>query len=98
MPNVVLEAMAAGAPVVCTDVEGIRELLPDHLPAAIVPPADAGELRAAIAAHLNAPNAQPASDRTSEYVSAKWFTTTRMVECYARLYRELLQNPGDLNV
>ena len=27
MPNVVLEAMAAGLPVVATDVEGVRELL-----------------------------------------------------------------------
>lgn len=95
MPNVVLEAMAAGVPVVCTDVEGVRELLPKDLPAAIVPSNDPAALRKAILQHLDPHHAATAIETLSEYISAKWFTTSYMVERYARLYHELLQkNPS----
>jgi glycosyltransferase involved in cell wall biosynthesis len=40
MPNVVMEAMAMGKPVVATDVNGARELMVDGVTGLIVPPAD----------------------------------------------------------
>jgi glycosyltransferase involved in cell wall biosynthesis len=98
MPNVVLEAMAAGVAVVCTDVEGIREMLPGDLPAAVVPPANPAALRRAIIQHLDPNHAQTAREAVSEYISAKWFTTTYMVERYERLYHELLQKRLHINV
>lgn len=48
MPNVVMEAMAAGVPVVTTDVGGVRELTGDGSLARVVPPADPSALAAAM--------------------------------------------------
>lgn len=50
-PNVVLEAMACGTPVVATQVGGIAEVLP-HFAGLMVPPHDATALQAALAAAL----------------------------------------------
>jgi glycosyltransferase involved in cell wall biosynthesis len=48
MPMVVLEAMAAGVPVLGTNVEGVPEVVRDGLEGLIVPPGDARALAAAI--------------------------------------------------
>ncbi|HET6277745.1 MAG TPA: glycosyltransferase family 4 protein, partial [Candidatus Polarisedimenticolia bacterium] len=37
LPNVVLEAMAAGLPVICTDFESAREVIPDPSLGLIIP-------------------------------------------------------------
>ena len=39
-PNVVLEAMAAGCPVIATDVNGVREVIEDQVNGWIIPPKD----------------------------------------------------------
>jgi glycosyltransferase involved in cell wall biosynthesis len=52
--NAVMEAMAAGLPIVASDVGGTRELLDEA--GVIVPPADADRLRDAIARLLDAPS------------------------------------------
>jgi glycosyltransferase involved in cell wall biosynthesis len=56
MPNVVLEAMAAGLPVVATDVDGTREAVLDRQTGLLVPPADAAALARAICALLGDAN------------------------------------------
>lgn len=48
MPNVVLEAMASGLPIVATDVAGSRELVTSGSNGFLVPPADVAALAAAI--------------------------------------------------
>lgn len=48
-PNVLLEAMAHGCPVIATRVTGVRELIEDGVSGLLVPPGDVPALRAAIA-------------------------------------------------
>jgi len=47
-PNVVLEAMSFGCPVIATRVTGIGELVSDGVDGLLVPPGDVGALRDAI--------------------------------------------------
>jgi glycosyltransferase involved in cell wall biosynthesis len=53
-PNVVLEALASGRPVVASAVGGIGELLADPRAGVLVPPRDAGALAEALVAALRA--------------------------------------------
>jgi len=48
LPNVVVEALSQGLPVVATHAAGIPELVVDGVHGLLVPPADAGALAAAI--------------------------------------------------
>jgi glycosyltransferase involved in cell wall biosynthesis len=52
-PNVILEAMASGLPVVTTDVGGVREFISDRIGGAVVPPRDAPALAAALGRYLS---------------------------------------------
>lgn len=51
-PNVILEALACGKPVVASNVGGIPELVPDNEHGILVPPANSAELAKAIEAAL----------------------------------------------
>ena len=55
IPNVIAEAMAAGVPVVSTDVSGIPELVRHEQTGLLVPPNDPAALAAAIARLIAAP-------------------------------------------
>ncbi len=48
IPNVVLEAMAVGLPVVASDISGLPEAVVDGQTGILVPPADADAIRAAL--------------------------------------------------
>lgn len=49
LPNVILEALVAGLPVVATDVGGVRELVEDGVSGLVVPAGDPAALAAALA-------------------------------------------------
>ncbi|MDQ3930669.1 MAG: glycosyltransferase, partial [Chloroflexota bacterium] len=53
MPNVVLEAMSSGNPVVATDIPGVRELVQSESNGLLVPPANAEAFTAALTRLMN---------------------------------------------
>jgi glycosyltransferase involved in cell wall biosynthesis len=56
-PNVLLEAMACGLPIVTTDVGGVREFVADRVGGLVVAPRDADALAAGIVKYLGSPDA-----------------------------------------
>ena len=87
-PNVVLEAMACGVPLVVSDIPQHRELL-DQSSALLVPPDSVEALAAAIADVLRAPadaaaRAEVARERASRY------SLSMVSRQYSDVYRQLL--------
>jgi glycosyltransferase involved in cell wall biosynthesis len=90
MPNVLLEALAAGLPVVGTAVEGVAELLADGERGRIVPPNDAGALSRALRETLTPPVAAAPPRVHPQPVSGNEFTWQAIAARYEQLYRDLL--------
>lgn len=88
MPNAVLEAMAVGKAVVCTDVEGVRELLGDEAGAQVVPLGDDEAFSEHIAT-LAADEHERSRLAACNQVRANQFGLPAMVAAYERLFTEL---------
>jgi glycosyltransferase involved in cell wall biosynthesis len=80
MPNVVMEAMAAGKAVIATDVNGARELMQDGVTGLIVPPADAGALAAAIASVIDDPARLESFGKAGKERVKQHFSMTKMAD------------------
>ncbi len=76
-PNVVIEAMAAGLPVVSTDVGALREQIEDGINGLIVPPSNAGALVAAVRALKSDETKRAAMAATSRRKAEKCFDARR---------------------
>ena len=85
-PNVVLEAMACGLPVVATDVGGVRDFVTDRSGGLVVPRQDAGALAAALETYLTSPVAARAAgalNRTRATTEFSWRTSAlRLLDVY----------------
>ncbi len=90
LSNALLEAMAAGAPVVATRVGGTPEALIDGETGLLVPPADVPALAAAITRLLETPLLAARLGRAARLVVEERFSIARMAMSTQRLYRELL--------
>ncbi|HWB13168.1 MAG TPA: glycosyltransferase [Pirellulales bacterium] len=85
MPNVILEAMAAGRAVASTDVEGVRELLGEAATEQIVPRGDYGTLAARIAALVGDEGVRERLGAANRR-RAEQFSWDKMVHAYEKLF------------
>jgi glycosyltransferase involved in cell wall biosynthesis len=90
LPNVVLEAMAAGTPVVATAVEGVADLLASGTLGTIVPQNGEPGLAAAIAKALDERDKLLATARSAQLIVAERFTWSSVAAEYDLLYSKIL--------
>jgi len=89
-PNVVMESMAAGTPVVAASVGGVAELIEDGVTGRLVTSRDPRDFADAIERVLNHPEEGRAmAERGARFVRDH-FSVERMVSSYRSLYAELL--------
>lgn len=89
-PNVILEAMSLGKPVVSTRIAGTPEQIVDGETGVIVPPGDAPALAAAIGALLAEPSVRARMGEAARERFERCFTAEKAVAAYMDLYRRLL--------
>lgn len=94
-PNVLLEAMAAGTPVVAHAVGGVPELIEDGVTGSLVPAEDAAAFARAIAHTLD--NGGRASERAAAAAARvrDRHTLSALASAHVALYTELLSAAGN---
>lgn len=90
LPNSVLEAMAAGLPVIATNVDGCPEIVVDGRTGLLIPPADPEALAEAIAELLSDETKRLSMGQAGRRHVATSFSTEASVLAYQNLYQELL--------
>jgi glycosyltransferase involved in cell wall biosynthesis len=85
MPVAVLEAMAAGCPVVATSVDGTRALIRDGIHGWLVPPEDAEALTAAITSALRDPLERSRRGQAAQERVRREFTEDGMALAWERV-------------
>ncbi len=89
-PNVVLEAMATGLPVVATPVGAIPDAVRHEKEGVLVPPRDASALRAALERLHREPDAREVLGRNARARVEEEFAMEAVLRRLARIYAELV--------
>lgn len=95
MPNVVLQAMASGLPVVATDVEGVRELLGPTADKQTVPWGDSAALASRIIWLAGHPHKATQLGQKNQLRAHKKFSLDQTVRAYETLWESLFKAPSD---
>jgi glycosyltransferase involved in cell wall biosynthesis len=90
MPNAVMEAMAAGKPVIATAIDGTKELISDGETGWLVEPSDAKAMAEGIVTVLKNPTEARRRGAAAAQRVRTDFSLERMVNAYDQLYRSLL--------
>jgi glycosyltransferase involved in cell wall biosynthesis len=87
LSNSIIEYMAAGVPVICTDVGGNRELVKDGLNGIVVRPGDPERLANAIIMLINDPTLRLRMGKESLRLAQSLFNFDKIVSAYEDLYQ-----------
>jgi glycosyltransferase involved in cell wall biosynthesis len=98
MPNAVIEAMAAGLPVVASAVGGIPEVIAHGHTGLLVPPDDPLALAASVAQLMNDPARAAALGRSARDFISREFGFGRMVSRFEELYLSAIVRQADATV
>jgi starch synthase (maltosyl-transferring) len=90
MPNVVLEAAAAGLPVIATRCEGVAEIIESGVSGVLVEVNQPQAMRAALESAMTRQNDATARVSRLQQIVSEQFTWQSVISRYAALYRELL--------
>ena len=91
LPNVVMEAMVAGVPVVATRVGGTPELVENGVSGLLVPPDDPGALAKAIQSLMGNRVLAEQLAQAGKRRMTTLFSVQKMVESYDNLYQSLME-------
>jgi teichuronic acid biosynthesis glycosyltransferase TuaC len=94
LPNVVMEALAAGLPVVATDVGGIPEVVMPERTGLLVPPGDVPAAVAAIRRMLDHPDLARATAETGRELILRAFDVDKNALFLHGMLKELIAEPG----
>jgi glycosyltransferase involved in cell wall biosynthesis len=95
-PTSIMEAMAAGLPVVATRVGGVEDLVIDGQSGILVDPDDAAGLTRAILALANDVDCRQAFGETGRKLAADRFSLANMVEAYHAFYRDTMDRRNSM--
>jgi glycosyltransferase involved in cell wall biosynthesis len=89
-----LEAMAAGKPVVATDVGGTSEVIVDDVTGILISPGSSQVLATAMTDLLNHPKKRARLSQKGQNLVVEEFNVQRMTNAYCELYMDLVGNVG----
>ncbi|MEW4489869.1 glycosyltransferase [Thalassoglobus sp. JC818] len=92
MPNVVLQAMECGLPVVTTEVEGVPDVIESNLHGVVVPIGAVPELAAACTEILSDPKLAEQLGRNAQNHVREHFTWAKTASMYEHLYECLISD------
>lgn len=95
LPNAILEAMAAGLPVVSTDVNGCTEVVEDEETGLLVPPANPGRMTDAILSILQDEAKATSFGIAGRDRARREFSQDKNLSNYVNLYSDLLAGTGN---
>jgi glycosyltransferase involved in cell wall biosynthesis len=94
LPNVILEALAAGVPAVATNVGGVRELLADGVTGYVVSPQDLSALVNRVIGMLNEKGFRAECGRRGQEYVQSHFSISAMIDRTVALYNTVLRSRG----